>query len=180
MRSRLARAITALALASLGGCIKAPPGGLCGSDGDCGEGYRCTDDAHGGARCMGRCAAGIGLCSDGSVCLTPPASTELVCWFGGRIPIDDPCDSTIDCEPGTVCSLGRCRQACQIGLPPGVDAGPASRSTPRSRSSGSGGPILRALRDRIAIPRPLRDDQFAYHTVIVTRRTCGEVRCSQR
>jgi hypothetical protein len=125
MRSRLARAITALALASLGGCIKAPPGGLCGSDGDCGEGYRCTDDAHGGARCMGRCAAGIGLCSDGSVCLTPPASTELVCWFGGRIPIDDPCDSTIDCEPGTVCSLGRCRQACQIGLPPGVDAGPA-------------------------------------------------------
>jgi hypothetical protein len=62
------------------------------------------------------------LCSDGSVCLE--SDEGPVCYFLGVIPSGaacpnpacDPAMTVCDCEPGTICHEGFCRQVCV--LPP--------------------------------------------------------------
>jgi hypothetical protein len=68
----------------------------------------------------GGVALGV-LCSDGSVCRD--SDRGPVCWFVGGIPNGDACPAATcaagtvcDCEPGTICHEGFCRQVCV--LPP--------------------------------------------------------------
>lgn len=81
---------------------------------ECREGLACVDTGQGGRACMEACTAGVRLCDDGAVCLSSPAD-GLVCWFGGRTAVNRPCTEPLACETGTVCALGRCRQACELG-----------------------------------------------------------------
>lgn len=93
------------------------PGGACTSASECRSELACVAvSADGASRaCMASCAPGTRLCGDGSVCLESPAD-GLVCWFGGDHPIDDPCTGDLQCEAGTVCASGVCRQACSTEM----------------------------------------------------------------
>jgi hypothetical protein len=63
---------------------------------------------------MASCSADTWLCSDGAVCFEIPAE-GFVCWFGGATSYRAPCEALLECEPGTICEGGLCRQACDLG-----------------------------------------------------------------
>ena len=60
------------------------------------------------------------LCADGSVCSS--SDVGPVCYFLGSLPLGsacpeascDPTTTICDCEPGTICQAGFCRQVCRI------------------------------------------------------------------
>jgi hypothetical protein len=69
-----------------------------------------------GSVCMAACdPTMVHLCADGAACLAAPGGEGDVCWFGGRTPIRRECLDHLECEPGTVCAMGTCTQACTIG-----------------------------------------------------------------
>lgn len=60
------------------------------------------------------------LCNDGSVCRA--SDVGPVCYFLGNLPLGSACPATdcdpstmlCECEPGTICEAGICRQVCRI------------------------------------------------------------------
>lgn len=99
-------------------------GNECSQPGECGERLRCVTVTTGRALCMAPCGEDTWLCADGAVCLESPADGR-VCWFGGGVPLGNPCAATGDlsCEPGTVCGPSTlCAQACDLERPSYLEA----------------------------------------------------------
>lgn len=159
---RLVLALTAVALAA----CSPGRGATCSDTVLCSDPYVCVTTGS-VRRCLLPCARDRGrtdtgatimegdLCADGSICRASDAG--LVCYFVGRIPLGDPCPSTTcdatnmvcDCEPGTNCHGGFCRQTCNIamqdvGMPDAPDTGPfdAANETDANLDGGADGGSL--------------------------------------
>lgn len=108
-------------------------------------------------RCLLPCARDVGrtdtgatimegdLCADGSICRDSDAG--LVCYFVGSIPLGEACPSTTcdgmtqvcDCEPGTTCHEGFCRQTCNIAMQDVGDAPLDAGTEDANLDAGDGG-----------------------------------------
>lgn len=98
------------------GCEGGGRGAICQTSGDCSGDLQCAArDGESRRVCMSLCAADAAplVCDEGEVCLEFEGT--YLCWLGGRTPIDTACIDSFQCEPGTICREGTCRQACQTG-----------------------------------------------------------------
>lgn len=117
-------------------CNSGNVGDACGADRACSGDLVCASTSSPALRrCFTRCAdtwdGGVALgqlCGDGSVCID--SDQGPVCYFAGFIPLGDACPAAscdpaarvCDCEPGTICSGGFCRQVCAVPPPEPRDA----------------------------------------------------------
>lgn len=172
-------AIRAIALVALLTACTATPGAACTGMGECGGGYVCASTSSPTLRrCMLPCPltwdGGVSLgelCSDGSVCRD--SDRGPVCYFTGSIGSGEPCPmagcdpmaTVCDCEPGTTCHEGFCRQVCDLPpVPPRLPDAPAGFDTPpgdAGRDAGSRedhvcGPLA-ACTGGVCIPLPSPD-----------------------
>jgi len=112
-----AASLLALGLAAAAlGCEGGGRGALCQTDAECSSDLRCAARAGESRRvCMSVCSADAGrlVCDEGEVCLE--YEDTFLCWLGGRTPLDTTCIDSFQCEPGTICRDGVCRQVCQTG-----------------------------------------------------------------
>ena len=147
-----------LAIVLLLAACSAGRGAVCSEASPCPAPFVCASTSSPGQRrCLLPCdrtwdgGVAVGaLCSDGSVCLE--SDQGPVCYFLGAIPIGaacpnpacDPTSTVCDCEPGTVCHEGFCRQVCV--LPP---------DEPRDAPSADGGVDAGRREDRVCGPLAL-------------------------
>jgi hypothetical protein len=70
--------------------------------------------------CMAQCDVANSICSDGSVCVSVARDQTAICYIGGDLIANEPCDSNLECEPGALCFGSSaeeglpalCRSAC--------------------------------------------------------------------
>lgn len=126
-----------------GGCDEAT--GECAppSPGDAGIGDSCGDRdgiceiplvciSHGrGGRCMETCELEESpLCESGAVCYESAVPDGGICWLGGALALDTPCNGEFDCVLGHVCVSHpggqTCRPACDVDDPGSCEEGMGS------------------------------------------------------